>query len=203
MWPSLEAATFVSDVANFALLASLVVGVIATALIVWMANVKEAHWDHDRQASRERVAGLESSVADADARAADANRIAEGERLARIKIEAGLASRRLTPDQSAKLTAALRGMAAQVPVINVTRLGDKEAFDFGTDLIQAIRAAGVQVNLSQIGMVTPPPYGLNVADNPAGALREALEAASISPVTYAVNTSAIPSILIGLKPPPF
>jgi hypothetical protein len=188
MWPSIETASRVSEVANVALVCSLAIGVVATALIVWMGNVKESYWDTDRQQSRERVAGLESGVAEANARAAEANQKAEEERLARVKIQAALASRRLTPEQSVKLSTALTAVRERMPIIQVIRLGDKEAFDFGADFVQAIMAAGVQVSLSQIGVVSPPAYGLTVVDTPDGLLEGALQAAGIAPVTYAVMT---------------
>jgi addiction module HigA family antidote len=97
MWPSLETATRVSDFANWAFIASLVVGVIATVLIVWMSGVKEHHWDVERQGANQRIAELsasaetakaeiakaQSSAASADERAAMAN-----ERSATLEIDA-------------------------------------------------------------------------------------------------------------------
>ena len=90
MWPfsepSLAAAIRISDMANLALLGSLVVGVLSTYVIVQMANVKESHWDKERAASRERVSKLDNetvrlsaetesaraAIADANARTAEA-----------------------------------------------------------------------------------------------------------------------------------
>lgn len=203
MWPSLETATQVSALANWALVVSLGVGVVATLLIVWMSSVKESYWDEDRRSSRERVAGLDVAVADANARAAEANRMAEADRLARVKIESGLASRRLTSEQGSKLTATLALMRGRVPSINLMLLGDKEANDFGSDLLQAIRAAGIQVNISLTGMASPPSYGLHVVDTPDGALRAAFGAAGIAQVRYAASGSPTPNIFVGLKPPAF
>jgi hypothetical protein len=48
MWPSLETATRISDLANWALIGSLVIGVISTVLIVWMSGAKESYWDKER-----------------------------------------------------------------------------------------------------------------------------------------------------------
>jgi hypothetical protein len=56
MWPSLETASRVADWANVFFIGSLVVAVISTILIVWMANVKEAHWDELRRISEEKIA---------------------------------------------------------------------------------------------------------------------------------------------------
>jgi hypothetical protein len=71
MWPfdemSLSWATRLSDVANLVLLASLIGGVIATFVIVRTANVKEHHWEVAREQSQERIAELQTKVAEANA----------------------------------------------------------------------------------------------------------------------------------------
>jgi hypothetical protein len=67
MWPSLNTAISISDAAGIALVISLGVGVVATALIVWMGFIKEHHWDLSREQSREKIAGLESEAAKASA----------------------------------------------------------------------------------------------------------------------------------------
>src|ERR1700730_5581558 len=58
MWPSLPVANHIADVANWFFIGSLVVGVVSTILIVWMAGVKEAYWETDRAESAERIASL-------------------------------------------------------------------------------------------------------------------------------------------------
>jgi hypothetical protein len=65
MWPSLEWAERLYSTANVALILSLAVGVIATVLIVWMGNVKEAYLRRD-------LAGASKAAAEANARAAEA-----------------------------------------------------------------------------------------------------------------------------------
>ena len=55
-WPSLDLASRIADWANWFFIGSLVVGVVSTVAIVWMANVKEAHWDILRQRSNEQIA---------------------------------------------------------------------------------------------------------------------------------------------------
>ena len=98
MWLSLEVASRISDWANLAFIGSLVAGVVATVLIVWMANVKEGHWDRERDAAKERIAGLLndtqrlSGEADAaKALIATAHRVAASasERAADLEVEAG------------------------------------------------------------------------------------------------------------------
>jgi hypothetical protein len=71
-WPSLDVASWLFDRANFVLIASLVFGVLATGVIVWMGIVKEHHWDVLRDQSNEKVAGLELEAAKAKEEAAKA-----------------------------------------------------------------------------------------------------------------------------------
>lgn len=86
MWPSPSVAARVYDIANIALVVSLVVGVIATFLVVWMGAVKEKD-------SAKQLAALALQTAEANERAAKANEAAERERVERLKLEARLADR--------------------------------------------------------------------------------------------------------------
>jgi hypothetical protein len=52
---SLPAATLIGTIANWCLLVSLLTGVVSTFVIVKTADVKEAHWDRDRDAAKERI----------------------------------------------------------------------------------------------------------------------------------------------------
>jgi hypothetical protein len=68
MWTpsiSLELATRIYDGANVAFFFSLVVGVLATALIIIMGGIKESHWEKARVASTERIAELGKETAGA------------------------------------------------------------------------------------------------------------------------------------------
>jgi hypothetical protein len=48
---SLQTAALISDAANWALLTSLIVGMISTILIMWTANIKDNGWLTSRQAT--------------------------------------------------------------------------------------------------------------------------------------------------------
>ena len=85
MWPSEATASLIANIANIALIASLVVGVVSTFIVVWMGNVKEGY--------------LKREIAIAHERAAELNQKAEEERLARVKIEERLAPRHITQAQ--------------------------------------------------------------------------------------------------------
>ena len=62
MWPSLSVANHIADIGNILFIGSLVVGVVSTVLIVWMANAKEGYWERARQDSDERIARLNKGL---------------------------------------------------------------------------------------------------------------------------------------------
>jgi hypothetical protein len=126
LWPSLEAASRIFDLSSFALIGGLVVGAIATVLIVWMGIVKEQHWDVLREHSNEKVASLEletakanvevgkaqveiakahEGIADANARAAQAEARALELQLALEKLRA---PRLLSVEQRSRISDKLR-----------------------------------------------------------------------------------------------
>jgi hypothetical protein len=67
MWPSEELASRLYDLANWGLIAGLVIGVVSTIFLVWMGNAKEAHL-------QKRLADTNVIAALADEGAAEANR---------------------------------------------------------------------------------------------------------------------------------
>lgn len=170
VWPSFEIAARLQDIANFFLIGTLVVGVIATALVVWMGNVKEEYLRRDLADTNARaeeakadasqslaaakqaeanLAGANSRAeearaasAEANARAAEANKIAEGERLARVKIEERLAPRSITPEQIAGLSKRLKPYAGIT--IDILQIGESPEITHFRSLIEtSLRAAGL------------------------------------------------------------
>lgn len=172
MWPSFETATRLQDIANFFLIGALVVGVVATALVVWMGNVKEEYLRRDLAETNARaeeakadasqslaaakqaesnLAGANSRAeearaasAEANARAAEANKIAEGERLARVKIEERLAPRSITPTQISGLAKRLKPYAGMS--IDILQIGESPEITHFRSLIETpLRDAGLHV----------------------------------------------------------
>jgi hypothetical protein len=99
---------------------------------------------------RAREAG-DGMIAEANARAAEANRLAEAERHARVKLEAQLAPRALTKEQYDEL----QNLRGQIPAINVVASGDFEATRFAAQIAQALAEAGIDVKVCgpRIGLV--------------------------------------------------
>ena len=124
MWPSLATANHIADLANIFFIGSLVVGVISTVMIVWMANVKEGHWERARQDSEERIAVLatqgdeakaalgtaQADIAKANAQIAEANARAVEAKLALEKFKA---PRVLTDAQAVRVGAKLKQFGSE------------------------------------------------------------------------------------------
>jgi hypothetical protein len=84
-----------------------------------------------------RVVTAEARIAEANARAAEANRVAEGERLARIKIEEKIANRHLTVEQQRTLAAKLKRFAGQR--LNMFAFAnDNEIIGIANDILGAL-----------------------------------------------------------------
>jgi hypothetical protein len=162
---SYETASKLFDIANGFLVLALFVGVVATYFIYITGNIKEDHVkeklaeSHDRSAkleieaasANERTAILEketktltAEIAHANERAAEANKIAEGERLARIKIEAELAPRSISTEQMSGLTSRLKQYAGIS--IDILQIGESPEITHFRSLIETpLRAAGFDV----------------------------------------------------------
>jgi hypothetical protein len=141
-----------------------------------------------------------AAIAEATARAADANRVAEGERLARVKLETQLARRRLTDDQKSKLANALARLRLQIPSISVARLGDKEAHEYAEDFLLVLNNAGISPSLYEMGSQNIPRYGLKVTEE----LKPAFDEAEIKiDAILSSGQARLPTIFVGLKPPAF
>jgi hypothetical protein len=140
----------------------------------------------------------------AEVRAAEANRRTEEERLARMKIEERLAWRRVSPGEHDVMVSHLAAHAGAV--VEVTKLGDVESATFSDDIIKTLRDAGWAVRVIMVGVMSPPPYGLQCAVNEqlsAGrALAAALKSLPNARVENAPGLPVVARMLVGLRPPP-
>ncbi|MGY4514410.1 hypothetical protein [Bradyrhizobium sp. USDA 3650] len=171
-WPSLETASWLFDRASFVLIGSLILGVLATGVIVWMGIVKEHHWDLLRDSSNEKVAALglktaeanegaakaservaELSVtaeqlrkdtAEANDRAAQANDRAEQAKLDLAKFKA---PRLLTPEQQQIIVSELTGKLSE---INVVSKADVESREYRRQFASLLRGAGLTVHTGSL-----------------------------------------------------
>lgn len=121
-----------------------VVTVVATALAALTGSLS---WYFSHKVSISKEAELSRfqtesrlAIAEAEARAAEANEKAEQERLARVRLAESLAPRRLTKEQQAKLTSKLGGFDKQ-PISFWYAAGDSEAKTFTWEIADAVDAA--------------------------------------------------------------
>jgi hypothetical protein len=152
MWPPLETASRIYDIANIFLILGAAVGIASTCVIVWMGNVKESHWDEARDHARERIVQLETQqklataeIEDAKARALEAQ----------VALEIFKAPRTLSPGQKALIQARMKPFpGTQFAMAAV----GAEPLDFATEIADALKAAGWQwINWPLGGAITKPP----------------------------------------------
>lgn len=105
MWPSQEAASRVYDLANLGLIVGLVIGVVATILIVWMGNIKEGYLRRGFADANARAEEAKAEAAASQQRAAQAEERAAESKLALARFRA---QRKLTPDQRKEFIAKLK-----------------------------------------------------------------------------------------------
>lgn len=155
MWLSLEVASKLYHWANIGLIASLVGGVVSTVFVVWMGNIKEDYLNRDLSAARERSTVLEGqivesqkSIAEANARAAEAN----------LELERLKAPRVLDESQRKSLIEAAKPFTNQEYCALLPPAGlDTESF-----------WAILNKTLSDAGWKRVDPPGLVVGEPPAG-----------------------------------
>lgn len=196
MWPSATVASRVYDIANIFLVVSLVLGVVATALVVWMGAVKEAY-------SREEVAALGLKTAEANERAAKANEAAERERVERLKLEARLADRVLAPEAAGDLRALAlrfpRGTKLDINIfgssLEITNISGAiaDALTAGGWVVRRWSASGGSVR----GMVIGSDPAKTTTARAAGELAAILTAHGISASEYPYSGMPVPSMLLG------
>jgi len=111
------------------------------------------HWFHVRASKRsEEVADKEAeaargAIADANARAAEANEKAERERLERMKIEARLAWRRFSPEQIGSIASKLNAFRPERVAVFRSKL-EPEIASFAGQITSALEDAGWNVGLA-------------------------------------------------------
>jgi hypothetical protein len=192
MWPSEAWASRLYDIANWGLVAGLVVGIVSTILVVWMGNVKESYLRRDLANTNERAAKAERDTA---------------------QLEAAVAGRRLTAKQIADIAESLRRFAGRELFIT-SYSGDAEAVRLGLQIKDAIEQSGIHIS-DQLGRTIATgggvSFGVSISgwendhdlmDAVSAALRD--QAAIQTDVHIVVPTmrinQAVTGIMVALKP---
>lgn len=168
----------------------------------------------------ERASNADERASKNEKEAARLRKLAEDERLARIKIEESVAWRRITKDQQSKIGARLKRFAGQRvrPSYNVN---DTEAFTFASDIASSLQLAKWNVSEPQsilkltegpvpLGTHPPPVTGVVIASTPDEPSRNASDAIwrELSALGYDASTPQIdtrpmaPVVWISVEPRP-
>jgi hypothetical protein len=212
---SLPTANLLSNTGNAALILGAFLVLAGTWLAIWASGEKERYSD-------ERIATNETKTATANAEAAKAIRETEvlrndnlalsikleQEHSARLKIESGLASRRVSGNRRELLVEALRHLNPKPNVCLERIVGDAETRAFGEELTSALSEGGIQF-LDNTSLMAPGlPEGLTIigngspeADRLIGAFRAA--GISLSMQNGQPQSGCIATVFVGLKPPSF
>ncbi|MFH2210661.1 MAG: hypothetical protein ABIJ01_03385 [Pseudomonadota bacterium] len=203
---------------NAALTVGAFLVLVGTIGVFWTGGIRERYADERISKNEAETAAAKATAAVANEHAASANertevlrqsnlevqRQLEKERIDRLRLEASIAPRRLSDNQRSSLLSAL--LAAPQPLtVEFTLIGDQEATLYGNAIGAALEAARVRGNMVQIGMVTPPPYGvmltLRNGSQKSLAIKAAFEKAQI-PVTISFGDIGTfdAKILVGLRP---
>jgi len=207
----------------------LAITVLATFLVWWSASKAQeaiqadanariaaaqqatAKLENDNLILRKEFAAVQKDASDARAAqqrveielAKQQERAAIAER-ALLELQQRLEHRRISPVHHARFVAALRPYAGST--LALIKLGDLEAGTFADDILSVLADAGWRVNLTTIGVMGPPKYGLQCSINDqsqagkflASVMRE-LPTASIE---SAPHLPVVADIIVGLKPLP-
>ena len=131
MWPSFLTASWLYNLANYALVGSLIVGVVATVFVVWMGNVKEDYLWRDVSAAKERAATLEKQAADA--------------RLQTEQLKSAIRNRSIDAASYVLLVQAL-SVAPSSAIVRYPQ-GDHEAWQLSAQILSAFLAAKWKVRM--------------------------------------------------------
>lgn len=228
MWPSLEWAVWIFNAAGISLIASLVIGLVSTVLIVWTGFVKESYWEKEREASNERIAKLGKETAEANAKVAEAGEgtakaLAKAAGLekeaANAKLETeklkGLVAWRTIP--LGKVEAMERVLSAKPGSINLRYMdGDPEALYLAIQISQIMGRSRWQVAAGSLKPLNGIVFGINLpaSDNKdRQTLEEALLAAGVQFGSQKMASAGVgfgvseipgaPFLMIGSKAPAF
>jgi hypothetical protein len=210
---SLSTANVIYTFAWYGLIIGAVLTAISTFAIFWASGIRDKY--SDQQIEQASVTGEQArrDAAAANARAGELSKEAhrirqenlrlsidlEEAKAAHATLQGKIASRSLTAEQSERLVGRLKSQSKLI--VSFIRLGDKEANEYATQILNAMREAGVDIRLFDIGTYAPPVYGV-IVNHGEGSddLADALANAGIE-VLRVTDDRPLTSILVGLKPP--
>lgn len=212
MWPSFETAVRLYDAANFSLVGALAVGVIATALVVWMGNVKEEYLRRDLADTNARAEEAKAASSGANARAAELEKEAANARLETERIKEAVAWRVISPENASELGKVLSATPGSVNLRYMD--SDPEALFLAIQISQILSKANWKVAPGAIKPDNAIVFGIGLPDSSgtdAKTLRVAFSAAKVpfstnalplAGVSFSISTiQGAPILMVGSKKP--
>ena len=212
MWPSFETAVSLYKAANVFLIAALVMGVIATALVVWMGSVKEEHLRRDLADTNARAEEARAASSEANARAAELEKEAADARLETERIKEAVSWRVISLEVASELEKILSVKPGSVNLRYMD--GDPEALFLASQYSKILSKANWRIAPGAVKPSNAIVFGVTLPDSSgadAKTLRDAFSAAKISfstdslpPVGVSFSISTIqgaPTLMIGSKKP--
>lgn len=211
MWPSENLASRLYDLANFGLIASLVVGVISTGIVVWMGNVKEAYSRRDLAQTREKTEKLEGEnltfrgqVAKLEIEAADAKtrELAAEKELLKLKNPRSLSSEAIAILRKGPHGKAIIQCLVDVPETkmfagNLYGTLFNAGWDMsGSQTVVPVKSFNVDVALSDVFVLGRTINGIDDPTTPIGALFRALKKDGYKPGAMLIPSAKDDTLII-------
>lgn len=212
MWPSFETAIWLYKAANIFLITALAIGVIATALVVWMGNVKEEYLRRDLAYTNARAEEAKATSSAANARAAELEKEAANARLETERIKEAVSWRVIPPESASELEKVL---SAKPGSVNLRYMdGDPEALFLAIQYSKILSKANWKVAPGAVKPDNTIIFGIGLPDGSgvdAKTLRDAFSAAKVpfstnalppAGISFSISTiQGAPTLMIGSKEP--
>jgi len=177
--------------------------------LMWGTRVRDHDFEHNIAILHDRAAASEERSKELDNKNLELAAVLERERAARAKIEAGLASRHVRPEQIEALVTWLKGIKISV---TISTYGEAESTTYAAEISNALQLAGQTVVQGSVimaggGNIT----GVHVEEEADARLVNALFVSGLATGKIPRGTKLLPfnvgqgsnTVVVGRKPNPF
>jgi hypothetical protein len=147
---SQEAANGIFDLATIALIVGAALVLLGAIAALWSSGIRERYASELISKSTADTAAANAAAERARADYARASLLAEQETVARLRLEARLSDRTLTPEQQTRLVdqmSPFRGQTVDVIILN----DSSETTNFGNAIVACLERAGLPMNVARVG----------------------------------------------------
>ena len=144
-----DAADGIFNLAAIALIVGAALVLMGAIAALWTSGIKERYTNERVSKSDADTAAANATAERARADYARASLLAEQETVARLRLEARLADRTLTPEQQTRLVdqmSPFRGQTVDVVILN----DSSETLNFGNAIVACLERAGLAMNVARV-----------------------------------------------------